>query len=70
MVYAQTKGGWLLSPDFGNNQELFETRYKLQVTKNQKLEARIRNREDIDKRTNAERKRRDWDYYLRYTFKF
>jgi hypothetical protein len=70
IVYAQTHGGWLISGDFPNNQELVETRYKWQVTKNQKLEARIRNREDIDKRTNAERKRREWDYYLRYTIKF
>lgn len=70
IVYAQTGGGWLISGDFGNNQELVETRYKWQVTKNQKFEARIRNREDIDKRTNAERKRREWDYYLRYTIKF
>jgi len=70
VVYAQIHGGWLISGDFGNNQELVETRYKWQVTKNQKLEARIRNREDIDKRTNAERKRREWDYYLRYTIKF
>lgn len=70
MVYAQISGGWLLSSDFGNNQELFETRYRWQVNKNQKLEARIRNREDIDKRTSAERKRREWDYYLRYTIKF
>ncbi len=70
MVYAQTGGAWLLSGDFGNNQELFETRYRWQVTKNQKLEARIRNREDIDKRTSAERKRREWDYYIRYTIKF
>ena len=70
LVYGQTRGGWLISGDFGNNQELIETRYKWQVSKNQKFEARIRNREDIDKRTNAERKRREWDYYLRYTIKF
>ena len=70
MVYAQTGGGWLLSSDFGNDQELLATRYKWQITKNQKFEARIRNREDIDKRTSAERRRRVWDYYLRYTIKF
>ncbi len=70
IVYAQTHGGWLISEDFGNNQELLETRYKWQVSKNQKFEARIRNRKDIDKRTSAERKRREWDYYLRYTIKF
>ena len=70
LVYGQTSGGWLLSGDFGNNQELVEARYMWQVSKNQKFEARMRNREDIDKRTNAERKRREWDYYLRYTIKF
>ena len=70
IVYGRTGGGWLISGDFGNNQELFETRYAWDVTKNQKFEARIRNREDIDKQINSERKRREWDYYLRYTVKF
>ncbi|MFK7816917.1 MAG: hypothetical protein AB8B92_11340 [Gammaproteobacteria bacterium] len=70
IVYAQSHGGWLISGDYGSNQELFETRYAWAVQKNQKLEIRLRNREDIDKRTSAERKRREWDYYLRYTIKF
>lgn len=52
-MYAQTNGGWLISGDYGNNQELFETRYAWAVSKNQKFEIRLRNREDIDKRADA-----------------
>lgn len=69
-VYARIGGGWLISGDFGNNQQLAETRYLWKINSKQKFEARIRNRRDIDKQIDALRKRREWDYYLRYTIKF
>lgn len=69
-VYARIGGGWLISGDFGNNQQLAETRYQWKINNKQKLEARLRNRQDIDKHIDEPRKRREWDYYLRYTIKF
>lgn len=70
IVYGRVEGGWLLSPDFSNNQEMLEARYKWAIAKAHTFEARIRNRSDLEQRTGTVQKRDDVDYYLRYTFKF
>ncbi|QKT03963.1 hypothetical protein HUS23_09115 [Ectothiorhodospiraceae bacterium 2226] len=70
VVYGQVGGGWLLSPDFGNNQELLEARYQWRLSKTQSFEARIRGRRDLERHATALRKREDTDYYLRYTLTF
>ena len=70
LVLGRVGGGWLLSPDFRNNNTLIELRYAWKIDKKQKLEARIRNREDIDQPTGTLRKRDDDDLYIRYTYKF
>lgn len=63
-VYNKAGGAWLLSPDFTNNNTLKELRYAWKFAKKQKIEFRIRQRENIvasDKLRN--------DLYLRYTVK-
>jgi len=70
LVLGQADAGWLLSPDFRNNTDLAELRYKWVVAKKQKFEARIRRREDSELKTGAIKKREDVDLYLRYTYKF
>ncbi len=70
LVYARADAGWLLSPDFRNNHDLKEIRYKWITAKNQKLEARYRIREELDKRIGAQQKQKDNDFYIRYTIKF
>lgn len=70
IVYGQVDGGWLLSPDFSNNQELLEARYQWRLTTRQVLEARIRERRDLEQYTGAIRKRVDDDFYVRYTLGF
>ena len=69
LVFGRAGDGWLLSPDFGPNANLVELRYKWAIDKKQALEARVRNREDIDQRTGSLHKREDVDFYLRYTYK-
>jgi len=68
-VFGRAGDGWLLSPDFGANANLVELRYKWAIDKKQALEARVRNREDIDQRVGSLHKREDVDFYLRYTYK-
>lgn len=70
MVYAQVGGGWLLSPDFGNNQELLEARYQWRVSTTQSIEARVRERRDLEQLIDAAQTRVDDDYYIRYTQRF
>ncbi|NOZ53798.1 MAG: hypothetical protein GXP08_11805 [Gammaproteobacteria bacterium] len=70
IVYGYVGGGWLLSPDFRNNNTLIEARYKWKVSKKFKWEARLRQRKDIDKKLTAIKERVDVDYYVRATYKF
>ncbi len=69
LVYGYVGGGWLLSPDFRNNNTLVEGRYKWQITKQFKIEARLRQREDLEQLTGTQQKRKDVDYYIRATYK-
>jgi hypothetical protein len=68
-VHGKAEAGWLLSPDFSSNIVLNEIRYQWKIGKKQKLEARIRHREDDEKLTDAVDKREDVDFYVRYTIK-
>ncbi len=70
VVVGKVEGGWLLSPDFKNNQYLYETRYRWNITKKQRIEIRVRYRTDIEQPTDKTEKREDKDLYARYTHKF
>jgi hypothetical protein len=70
LVYGQAGGGWLLSPDFGNNQELLELRYQWRLSAAQSIEARIRTRRDLDQLMDTAQRRVDDDIYVRYTHRF
>ena len=70
LVVGRADAGWLLSPDFRSNTDLIELRYKWAISKTNKLEARIRQREDAEMRDGAFKAREDEDFYIRYTYKF
>lgn len=70
IVYAETEAGWLISPDFRENNRLVEGRYQWQFTTDHSLEARIRQRHDLERVANAARKRKDLDFYVRVTLRF
>ncbi|GAA4406919.1 hypothetical protein [Quisquiliibacterium transsilvanicum] len=70
LVYGQAGGGWLLSPDFGNNQELLELRYQWRLSAAQSIEARIRTRRDLEQLMDTSQRRVDDDIYVRYTHRF
>ncbi len=69
-IYAKADAGFLLSPDFRNNNSLLEFRYKWQISKKQKFEARLRQREDLIIPTGSSKSRVDTDMYFRFTQKF
>jgi hypothetical protein len=68
--YAQTGAGWLLSPQYRQNEELFELRYQWRTRRGQLLEARVRWREEIEQRIGTVQKREEFDFYLRLTWEF
>ena len=68
--YARTGAGWLLSPQFRPNEELFEIRYQWRPEHFPLLEARVRWREDLQHLMGAVQKRDVLDFYLRLTWEF
>ena len=70
LVYGQAQSGWLLSADFRNNNSLIEGRYQWRIDGDRSIEARLRERKDLDSISGAQRDRTDRDFYLRYTQKF
>jgi hypothetical protein len=70
VFYSRTGAGWLLSPNFLNNEEAYEIRYQWRPRNFPAIDARIRWREDIEQHTTADRKRERVDAFLRLTWQF
>lgn len=68
--YGRTGVGWLLSPQYLPNSELFEFRYQWRPRQGPLLEARVRWQEDLDRPAGARQKFREFDFYLRLTWEF
>lgn len=68
--HGRADAGWLISPDFRNNEVLSEARYEWNIDEKQTFTARVRQRDDMDLLTDAAQKRRDEDFFLRYSYKF
>jgi len=70
LQHGRADPGWLISPDFRNNEILSEVRYEWKIAARQTFTFRFRRREEMEKLVDAARKRRDDDLFLRYTLKF
>ncbi len=70
LLYGQTESGWLLSPQFGNNEEQIEARWSWRIAKSLTVDARIRQRQDLHRHLDAKRKRRNLDVFVRATWQF
>lgn len=70
VVVGEAGAGYLISPDFVPNYDLLELRYQWKVDRNQRIEARIRQREELKRQATAQRTRTDTDFYVRYTYSF
>jgi hypothetical protein len=68
--YGRTDPGWLLSPQFRDNEELFEIRYLWRKTQRFALDIRARRRKDIEQLLNADRRKEEFDVYVRFTWGF
>jgi len=69
-VFGRAGAGWLISPDFRNNDRLLEIRYQWRFSPALSMEARLRRREEIDLPDGVTRARIDDDFYLRFSAKF
>lgn len=68
--YARAGAGWLLSPQYRSNEELFEIRYMWRPVGLPFLEARVRWREDLEQQIGTLQKREEFDMYIRLTWRF
>ncbi len=66
--YGRTQPGWLLSPQFAPNSELFELRYQWQDKQGLMLEARVRWQDAIEQTTLSPALHNEFDFYLRLTW--
>lgn len=69
-VHGRAGAGWLISPDFRNNDRLLEIRYQWRISKAWSMETRLRRRTEIDLPAAAAQARVDDDFYLRFTARF
>lgn len=68
--HGRADAGWLISPDFRNNEVLSELRYEWKIDTRQAFTARVRRREEMNLLGGAALKQKDDDIFLRYTLKF
>jgi hypothetical protein len=69
-VYGRVGAGWLISPDFRNNDRLLEIRYQWRISPTLSMESRLRRREEVDLPEGVTRPRIDDDFYLRLSLRF
>ena len=70
LVHGRVDAGWLMSPDFRPNDTLTELAYQWRFNPDTSLEARFREREEIEIPSSAQRARVDRDIYVRVTHRF
>ena len=68
--YAKSDPGWLLSPQYRDNEELFEIRYLWRKSEHLVIDARVRWREELEQQLNRAQKRDEFDFFARFTFGF
>lgn len=70
ILYGQTGAGWLLSPQYANNEEQIEIRWSWRPRSNFIIDARVRQREDLDRLVTAQRNEKELDFFLRATWRY
>lgn len=66
--YGRVGAGWLLSPQFRQNESLSEIRYQWRKSKQLAFDFRIRNRTELEQLILSDRKREELDFFLRFTW--
>ena len=66
--YGQVGAGWLLSPQFRQNEWLGEIRYQWRRSSNLAFDFRIRKRKELQQLDLADRKQEEIDFYIRFTW--
>jgi hypothetical protein len=68
--YARAEAGWLISPQYRDNEELVEVRYLWRKNQKLALEFRLRGRQDLEQLASEPGKRDELDFFARFTLGF
>ena len=68
--YAETEAGWLISPQYADNERLLELRYMWRPTDRLTMDVRGRWRDELTQRIVEEPDRDRFDFYARFTWSF
>lgn len=68
--YAETDAGWLVSPEYRNNERLTEIRYMWRPNDRMTVDIRARLREDLQQRIIKDTDRDGFDFFMRFTWSF
>ncbi len=68
--YAETEAGWLISPQYADNERLLELRYMWRPTNRLTLDVRGRWRDELRQRIIEDPDRDRFDFYARFTWSF
>jgi hypothetical protein len=68
--YAETEAGWLISPQYADNERLWEIRYMWRPTERLTLDVRGRWRDELIQRIVDDPDRDRFDFYARFTWSF
>ncbi len=68
--FAKTEAGWLLSPQYRDNERLFEIRYVWRPTGRLSVDVRGRWRDELRERIVEDPGRDRFDFYARFTWSF
>lgn len=68
--YGRADAGWLISPVYRANDETLVLRYHWRPVPRAQVELNVRWREDLDKLIDADRRREQFDWRLRLTWRF
>ena len=66
--YGQVGAGWLLSPQFRENESLTEIRYQWRKSRQLAFDFRIRKRKELEQQILSDQKREEFDYFIRFTW--
>ena len=66
--YGKVGAGWLLSPQFRQNESLAEIRYLWRKNRQLAFDFRIRKRKELEQQLLSSRKREELDFVLRFTW--
>jgi hypothetical protein len=66
--YAEVSAGWLLSPQYRQNESAAELRYQWRKSQMLAFDFRIRQREELEQWVSSDRKKHELDFFLRFTW--